>query len=92
MVYGFIYQKSEVSNTHLLINLADLFIRAEDQLHSATARGPDDLLYGPNDTDVWEVLRSLEEVLFRRARKATTTMKQVTKTNNPTKNTIFKRI
>ena len=41
---------------YLLIDLADLLVGAEDELHCATARCPDDLLYRPDHTDVWDIL------------------------------------
>lgn len=50
-------------NQNLLIDLADLLIRTEDMLNRAAARSPDYLLNCSNDTDIWDILGGLEEVL-----------------------------
>lgn len=48
---------------HLLVDLADLLVRAEDVLDRATSGSPDYLLNRSNDADIWDVLGGLEEVL-----------------------------
>lgn len=42
--------------SYLFVDLANLFIRAEDQVHHSTSRSPNDLLHGSDHTDIWDVL------------------------------------
>lgn len=48
---------------NLLVDLADLLVRAEDVLDWATSRSPHYLLNRSNDTDIRDVLGGLEKVL-----------------------------